>query len=361
MSKEELMTLRQQIDSIDEQIYQLLKQRAQVAQQVAHAKQQNVRQQPAYYRPEREAQILRSIVAHNDSLLADKALAQIFRDIMTACLAIQQPMTIAYLGPQGTFSQMALEQHFGKTVAQLPLPSIDRVFREVEAGNAHYGVVPIENSTEGVVNLTLDALTHSSLHICGEIEIPIQQNLLRAPNVTTVVEKIYSHQQSISQCRQWLSDHYPTAELIAVASNAKAAQLASSELNSAAIAGALAAELYQLEIVTHCIQDNPQNTTRFVIIGQQTVDASGADKTSLLIASPHTPGAMVKLVQPFANQQVNLTLIESRPYRHQNWRYIFFMDIEGHQQDTPVKQALDELRSMPIMLTVLGSYPRAIR
>ncbi|NKB47026.1 MAG: prephenate dehydratase [Legionellales bacterium] len=355
----QLADIRQQIDTLDQRLYKLIKQRAELAHQVAQIKQQSD-PKPAYYRPEREAQILQHIMSTNDSLIDDKALAQIFRDIMTACLAVQKPMTVAFLGPQGTFSQVAVEQHFGKTIGQLPVTDIFRVFREVEAGNVDFGVVPIENSTEGVVNITLDAFINSNLQICGEIEIPIHQHLLRAPNATASIQKIYSHQQSLSQCRQWLAQHMPNAERIVVASNAKAAELAKQDLASAAIAGQLAAQLYDLDIVTHQIQDSSQNTTRFVIIGQQAVPPSSNDKTSLLVTSPNVPGAMLSLVQPFADQQVNLTLIESRPYHHQNWRYIFFIDIEGHQQDPAVQRALDTLMNMPIMLTILGSYPKAI-
>lgn len=360
MSEQQLQEIRKKIDGIDKAIYQLLKDRAQVAVEVAQIKKQSEQEPVIYYRPEREAQILRRIMADNDSLLSDRAVAQVFRDIMTACLAVQKQLNVAYLGPEGTFSQMATEAHFGRAITATPVDSIERVFREVEAGNADYGIVPIENSTEGIVNITLDGFLNSCLQICGEIEIPIHQNLMRAQNATVSITKVYSHQQSLGQCRKWLTEHLPQAEIIAVKSNGLAAQMASQELDSAAIGAAIAAEKYELDIVTPNIEDNSQNTTRFLIIGQQVALPSGNDKTSLLIPSPHIPGSLYNLLKPFADRGINLSLLESRPYRHRNWSYVFFMDLLGHKDDENIKAALAELAEMSVMVTVLGSYPRAV-
>lgn len=360
MSEKQLNEIRQKIDGIDKNIYQLLKDRAKTAVEIANIKKSSEHESAVYYRPEREAQILRSIMENNDSLLSDRAVAQVFRDIMTACLALQKKLNVAFLGPVGTFSQMATETHFGKAIHSMPVDSIERVFREVDAGNADYGVVPIENSTEGVVIPTLDVFTSSGLNICGEIEIPIHQNLMRAPNDFSPLRKIYSHQQSLGQCRKWLQEQFPDAEIVAVASNALAAQLASKEIGSAAIGATLAAELYELDIITYNIEDNPQNTTRFLIIGKQIPAPSGNDKTALLIPTPHVPGSLYNLLKPFADRGINLTMLASRPYHHRNWSYMFFMDLIGHRDDENIKAALADLANMSVMVTVLGSYPRAV-
>lgn len=354
----DLNEIRQKIDALDKQIYQLISQRGLIAKQVGEVKRQE--DNPIFYRPEREAQVLRRMMKENDSVLDDQSVAQIFRDIMTACLAVQKPVTIAFLGPEGTFSQQATEKHFGQAVKKLAMPTITRVFREVTAGNAHYGVVPIENSTNGIVNLTLDALTESSLLICGEIEIPIHQHLLCTHTDLSKIKKIYSHEQSLAQCRVWLDEHMPDIQRIAVSSNGEAAKLAEQDETAAAIAGEIAARTYQLKNLVQNIENNPLNTTRFLIIGKQKTAASGEDKTSLLITTPHTPGTLIELIKPFANNNINLTLIESRPYQQRNWSYLFFIDIEGHQDDPAVAKALAELSSKPIMTTILGSYPRAL-
>lgn len=360
-----LTECRQTIDKIDREIYQLLSQRADVAVRVGELKQSIATETDAdnYYRPDREAQVLRNLVENNRSVIPDAALTQIFRDIMSTCLALQKPLTVAFLGPVGTFSHLAVEKHFGKTINFLPAETITRIFREVEAGNAHLGVVPIENSTEGVINTTLDALVASSLQVCSEIQLPIHHCLLRHPADTAQeIRRVYAHPQALAQCRQWLDNHLPLAERIPVNSNGEAAKNLNEkkEPGSAAIASEVAAELYQLTIHTRHIEDNPQNTTRFLVIGKLNPGPTGKDKTSLLISSPHTPGTLFNLLQPFAKREINLTLIESRPYHQRNWSYLFFIDIEGHQQDEKVQQALAELSNASIMLTILGSYPRAV-
>ena len=353
-----LLAIREKIDKIDKAIYQLIKERAEVAQEVAIIKQAS---QPdaVYYRPEREAQILRLVMEKNDSLLSDRSVAQIFRDIMTACLALQKPQTIGYLGPKGTFSQIAAEKHFGKDINSKACSSIEDIFRDVETEQVHYGVVPIENTTEGTVNLTLDAFLSYDVQICGEIELPIHHQLMTQTG-NTQIDCIYSHQQSLAQCRQWISQNHPTAKLIAVESNGEAAKLASLEDSSAAIASELAAEVYDLDIIAENIEDHRQNTTRFLILGKQAVPLSGQDKTSLLISTPHAPGSLHKLLRPFTDNDINMTLIESRPYRHRNWSYLFFIDIEGHQSDDKIKKAIRELGEMSVMMSCLGSYPQAV-
>ncbi|CEK10007.1 prephenate dehydratase [Legionella hackeliae] len=354
---DKLATIRNQIDKIDKKFFDLLRERATLASAVAKIKQEQ--HSPIYYRPEREAQILRSITKNNDSLLPDGEVARIFRDIMTACLALQQPLTIAYLGPEGTFTQQAVEKHFGESVTMVPELSIPEVFKQVESGNVHYGVVPIENSTAGMVNVTLDNLINSELQICGEISLRIRHHLARvAPKEP--LEIIYAHQQALAQCQHWLAVHYPQATLKEVASNGIAAQLASNEPKSAAICGDKAVEIYKLQKSHQHIEDYPNNTTRFIILGKQLPAASGFDKTSLVISTPHEPGSLIQLLRPFEKYNINMTSIASRPYRHRNWSYLFFIDFEGHQSESPIQAALNELLSSSIMMTLLGSYPQAM-
>ncbi|MDI9818138.1 MULTISPECIES: prephenate dehydratase [unclassified Legionella] len=354
---EKLGRIRAQIDKIDKEFFNLLRQRAALATEIAKIKQQQ--QTPVYYRPEREAQILRTIVANNDSLLPDREVARIFRDIMTACLALQQPLSIAYLGPEGTFTQQAVAKHFGESVNLVSELSIPQVFRQVESGNVHYGVVPIENSSEGMVNVTLDNLLNSEIQICGEISLRIRHHLARiAPEKPLSV--IYAHQQTLSQCQYWLAMHYPKVELKEVTSNGLAAQLASMNPESAAICGDKAVEIYKLQKSYQHIEDHPNNTTRFIILGKQLPAPSGNDKTSLIISTPHQPGSLLQLLAPFEKHQINMTLIESRPYRHRNWSYLFFIDIEGHQSEPHIQAALNELTSMSVMMTLLGSYPQSM-
>lgn len=357
MSEDKLKLIRHQIDSIDKQFYDLLKQRAELAAEVAKIKKQQ--DNPVYYRPEREAQILRAIVASNDSLLPDHDVARVFRDIMSACLALQKPLTIAYLGPKGTFTQLAVEKHFGESVNTSPQNTITDIFRQVETGEVHYGVVPVENSTEGIVNLTLDNLINSNVHICGEIILPIHYHLA-CKNPDFPLQTIYAHQQALAQCRHWLAMHYPSVDLCAVESNGKAAQLAAEQNDAAAICSDKAVDLYGLNKIHQHIEDYPNNSTRFLIIGRQVPAPSGADKTSLIISTPHNPGSLIQLLQPFEKYQINMTMIASRPYRHRNWSYLFFIDFEGHQAEQPVKDVLNDLASMSVMMTLLGSYPQAL-
>lgn len=358
-----LADIRGQIDAVDQQLHQLLNQRARLAEQVAHAK-MATEADPVFYRPEREAQVLRAVMARNRAAggpLADETVARLFREIMSACLALEAPQTIAFLGPQGTFTQAAALKHFGQDAVSRPLATIDEVFREVESGSAHYGVVPVENSSEGVVNHTLDCFLASPLKVIGEVELRIHHNLLVSSHTRREsISKIYSHQQSLAQCRKWLDAHYPQAERVAVNSNAEAARRIQTEWHSAAIAGELAERQYGLTALHRNIEDNPSNTTRFLIIGREQVPPSGEDKTSLLIAAHDRAGALLEILAPFAQHGVSLTSIETRPALPDKWAYVFFIDLNGHQNDANVAQALDAVRPLVKNLRVLGSYPRAV-
>ncbi len=353
-----LLELREKIDSLDQQIQLLITERARVAQQVAKAKQES--NDNVFYRAEREAQVLRRVMERNQGPLSNEEMARLFREIMSACLALEQVMAIAFLGPEGTFTQAAALKHFGHSINTIPLASIGDVFREVESGNASYGVVPVENSTEGVINHTLDEFMVSSLNICGEVILRIHHNLLSNENNLEKIKKIYSHQQSLAQCRKWLDSNLPDVELIDVSSNAAAAAMAAKEKNTAAIASETAAEIYKLNMLVSNIEDEPDNTTRFLIIGKRQTPASGEDKTSLLISTANRSGALLGILEPFAKHNISMTRIESRPSRRGTWDYVFFVDIEGHEDDDNVKQALNELNKAATMVNVLGSFPKAV-
>lgn len=355
--QQKLQQLRQEVNEIDQQIQNLINQRAQCALQIGEMKRQTEKN-PVYYRPEREAQVLQVIKDRNKGPMPAQDVAFIFRTIMAAGLALQQPTRIAFLGPQGTFTEAATIKQFGYAANRISEQSIERVFQAVVAERAHFGVVPIENSTEGIINLTLDCFLQSPLKICGELTLPIHHHLLCQEANPNEITQIYGHAQALAQCRQWLQTHYPDVKLIALASNGEAANRVVSEKNSAAIAGDLAAEYYHLHKIAAHIEDYSYNTTRFWVIGPRDVDPSGCDKTSLLFASPNKPGALLQLLQPFNQHHIELTSIESRPSRNGLWEYYFFIDVLGHQQDQNLQQALTELASQALFLKVLGSYPR---
>jgi len=354
-----LQEIRARIDEIDRQLQALITERARCAGEVARLK-DIAKDDSEYYRPEREAQILRTVVERNEGPLADDDIARLFREIMSACLALQRPMKVAYLGPQGTFTQAAVFKHFGHAVDTAPLDAIDEVFREVESSAAHYGVVPIENSTEGAVNHTLDMFMISNLRICSEVELRIHHNLLSQARDLQDIERIYAHQMALAQCREWLDAKLPNVERVAVNSNAEAARLAAAEAGSAAIAGDAAAEIYGLQLLAPNIEDRPDNTTRFLVIGRQMPAPSGRDKTSLLVSAANKPGALYRLLQPLAQHDISLSRIESRPSRQGMWEYVFFIDIEGHVQEEKVANALQALEEEAAMVKVLGSYPCAV-
>src|SRR5262252_9448825 len=353
---------RTRIDAVDEQIHRLLNERAQLARQVGISKSHDGRTVD-FYRPEREAQVLRLARARNAGPLRDEEILRLFREIMSACLAQQEPLKVAFLGPEGTFTQTAVLNHFGHSVRALPLGSIDEVFHEVEAANADFGVVPIENSTEGTVNHTLDRFLSSPLKVCGEVELRIRHHLMGAMSALSHVVRVCSHPQSLAQCRQWLDEHLPGVEQVPVSSNAEGARRARDEKGSAAIAGETAAEVYGLKVLAAEIEDRADNTTRFLVLGRKLFSPSGADRTTLLVSVGHTdaPGALYRLLEPLARHRVSLTRIESRPSHRRKWDYVFFIDFEGHADDKHVKKALAALKKRASLFRVLGSYPRAVQ
>ncbi len=355
----DLNTLRERIDRIDLQLLALISERASCAQEVAKVKTANA--ETNFYRPEREAQVLRRIMEKNQGPLADEEMARLFREIMSACLALERVIKVAYLGPEGTFTQEAVLKHFGHSAQSVPMAAIDEVFREVAAGAADYGVVPVENSTEGVVNHTLDNFLESALQISGEVELRIHQHFLIGPNTDAKsISRVYSHAQSLAQCRKWLDAHYPRIERVAVSSNAEAARRIRTEWNSAAIAGDMAVDLYGLEKLHEKIEDRPENSTRFLIIGRETTPPSGDDKTSIIVSMRNEPGALLHLLEPFYRAEVDLTRVETRPSPTGKWNYVFFVDFKGHVSDPAVQAALDEIKPRVADLKLLGSYPRAV-
>jgi chorismate mutase/prephenate dehydratase len=357
--KHTLESLRKKIDEIDSLLIKTISERARCAQHVAEVKEDQG--DKAYYKPEREAQVLRRVMEKNEGPLDNEDLARLFRQIMSACLALEQPVKVAYLGPEGTFTQEAALKHFGDSAVSIPQSAIDEVFREVLSGSCDYGVVPVENSTEGVISHTLDSFMDSSLKICGEVELRIHQHFMVGENTDRKnISRVYSHAQSLAQCRQWLNSNFPAIERVAVSSNAEAAKRVQGEWNSAAIAGDMACELYNLEKLHEKIEDNPDNSTRFLIIGREEVPKSGKDRTSVVVSVRNKPGALHDLLEPFQRHNVDMTRLESRPSRNSNWTYVFFIDFEGHIEDESVSNVLDELNSQVVELKVLGSYPCAV-
>jgi chorismate mutase/prephenate dehydratase len=356
----DLGSLRAHIDAIDRQIQALITERAGFARQVGQAK-GPLAAALDYYRPERESQVLRSVIDRNQGPLSNAELVRVFREIMSACLAQQSPLRVAFLGPEGTFSQSAVLRHFGHSVRALPMASLDEVFQEVQAGNADFGVVPVENSSEGAVHHTLDLFPLTELNICGEVELAIHHNLMTHAADLGAIERVYSHAQSLAQCRGWLRANLPQAERIAVSSNAEAARRARNAPEAAAIAGEAAAQVYALPILAANIEDQADNTTRFLVIGRELMPPTGHDKSSLMLTGGGArPGALYKLLDPFARHGINMTRIESRPSRSGKWEYVFFIDIEGHVEDAKVKQALSDLDPLDGTVRVLGSYPVAL-
>lgn len=355
----DLALLRERIDGIDRHIQELIGERAQFANQVGKAK-GKLAAAVDYYRPEREAQVLRRVVDRNDGPLNDEVLVRLFREIMSACLAQQEPLKIGFLGPEGTHSQQAVYKHFGHSIHGLPLASIEEVFQEVEAGNADFGVVPVENSTQGTIQSTLDMFLTSRLKISGEVELRVHQHLLSRSGRIEDIERVYSHPQSFAQCKAWLREYLPKAEKIAVSSNAEAARRARNADDAAAIAGASAGSVYGLRTVAGPIEDRPDNTTRFLVIGRELFTPSGNDRTSLLIFIKDEPGALYNVLSPFAKRGLSMNRIESRPGHTGRWQYAFFVDIGGHVQEPAMREALEELEELAHEVKVLGSYPVAI-
>jgi len=356
--KTNLDDLRQRIDALDEKLLKLISERAQLAIEVG--KRKSGTGSNVHYRPEREAQVLNRVLERNQGPLTDEEMARLFREIMSACLSLESPLTIAFLGPEGTFTQEAAYKHFGHSVETLPLAAIDEVFREVEGGNAQFGVVPIENSTEGVVNHTLDMFLQSDLRICGEVSLRVHHHLLSKAENLDQVSKVVSHQQALAQCREWLDANLPNVEREAAPSNGEASRMATADKSLAAIAGDSAAKIYGLNKLAANIEDHPDNTTRFLVIGRMQTQPSGKDKTSLVVSGKNKPGALYELLGSLATRGINMTRIESRPSRMVKWEYVFFLDVQGHAEDPSVKEALVALKQEAAFFKLLGSYPVSV-
>lgn len=364
--KRTLPEARVEIDALDEKIQRLISQRARIAQEVAHIK---LAQGDTgdHYRPSREAEVLRRAIARNQQPdggpLTDEVVARLMREIMSACLSLESPLTIAYLGPEGTYTQAAVLKHFGDAVTARPHTAIDEIFRDVESGAADYGVVPVENSIGGVVSNTLDALVNTKLRICGEVTLPVHHHLLSAETDLSKVQTVYAHPQSFAQCRTWLDGQLPRAERESVSSNGQAARLAAEQGRAvAAIASAQAGKLNGLNILASNIEDDPSNTTRFLIIGKQDPAVTGHDVTAVVLsAHRNQPGALFALLQPFADAKLDLTRIESRPMKGSPVQdYFFFVDFAGHASEPAVRAALDAVRGNAAFFKILGSYPKAV-
>lgn len=359
----ELLALREKIDQCDQQIQRLIQERVQVAADIAKAK-VAADADASFYRPEREAQVLRRVRERNTTLrdelgglVSDDEMVRLMREIMSTSLAAEMPMTVAYLGPEGTYTQAAVVKHFGQAVRSLDVKTIADVFRIVEQGKAHFGVVPVENSTEGVITHTLDCFAGSDLKVCGEVQLPINHQLLSHADGLTGVSKVYAHPQALAQCRKWLERYLPAAEIVSSNSNAEAAIIAAQEPSSAAIASDMAARLYDIAILASGIEDERNNTTRFLIIGGASYAASGVDKTTIMVSAPNKVGSLFELLKPLYDAGVDMSRIESRPSRQTNWEYVFFIDLIGHVDEPKVSAALTELKDRSDYFKLIGSYP----
>lgn len=357
MNRDHLNALRERIDSLDDSIFELLSERARVAMEIRHVKQGEV-----IYRPEREAQIVRRLRENNPGPLSGDMVERLIREIMSACRALEEVTRIAFLGPAGTFSQQAAYKQFGHEIDALAESDIDACFQAVETGRADFAVVPVENSIEGAVGRTLDLIVTTSLRICGEVVMPIHQTLMRQSGEFAGIARVYGHAQSLAQCQQWLARHLPHAERVAVVSNADGARRAAEEADAATLGAEAAAALYGLQVLAQNVEDEASNTTRFLVLGKTDAQPSGRDKTSFVMGARNQPGAVVKLLQPLADQGISMSRLESRPARRDpsaqgNWEYLFFVVCEGHRQDAPVAAALAEIESRAAFLKILGSYP----
>lgn len=350
-----LSDLRKQIDQIDEKLIVLLNERADLVHEVGVIKK---KEGVAIYAPEREEQLLRALEAKSKGRLPAKSIRAIYREIMSASLALEKDLAIAYLGPEATWTHQAARQKFGASVEYAAQASITEVFNVVARGKADYGVVPIENSTEGAVNHTLDVFMESDLKICAQILLKIENNLL-AKIPREEIRKVYSHPQVFGQCRQWLQHNLPKADLVEVSSTTRAAEMAAKEPGAAALAGKMAAEFYGLNLLEASVQDSPNNTTRFLVIGHDTCPPTGNDKTSLMFCLQDKPGALFSVLEPFNKLGINMSKIESRPSKRKQWEYFFFVDVDGHAEDPALVKALEQLQPYCTLIKILGSYPKS--
>lgn len=351
--KKDLKKIRQYIDNIDYQLLNLISQRAICAKQVSF-----LSKDPKTYSHEHDDQVLRNIIKYNKGPLSNKELSRLFREIRFACLALELPIQVAYLGPEGTFTQQAVIKHFGKSVISIPVKD---VFKTIENKKYNYGVVPVENSTEGIVNNTLDSFINSKLKICGEVILSIHHHLMIGKkNINKKIEKIYSHQQSFAQCKNWLNNNYPFAKRIAVSSNAEASKIIKHKSNSAAIAGDIAASFYSLKIIAQNIEDRINNYTRFLILSDNDVHPTGYDKTLLMISIKNKIGSFYLLIEPFYRYNIDILRLTNRPAPENKgvWNYIFFIEIKGHRKSKLVEKILEEIYMRGAEIKILGSYPQ---
>jgi chorismate mutase/prephenate dehydratase len=353
---EELSKLRQEIDGIDEEILRLLNRRAEVVLRVAEIKREK---DEKFYVPQREREIIERLKKLNRGPFPNDALRIIFREIISASLALEEPLKVACLGPLATFTHLAAQRHFGSFAKIIPVDSIKDVFESVIEGTAEFGVVPIENSNEGVVSYTLDMFMDVDLKVSAEIMLEITHNLLSRDGDIRKVKRIYSHPQAFAQCRQWLERNMPEVETVDTTSTAKAAELAAGDPEGAAIASDLAAKMYDLKFIKRSIEDNKNNFTRFLVISDEYPPPSGKDKTSIMLSIKDKPGALFEVLTPFYKEKINLTKIESRPSKRKAWEYIFFIDVEGHIEEKKLREALKAIEKYCIFLKVLGSYPKS--
>lgn len=351
----ELDKLRKNIDKIDDELLGLLNKRAGYVLEVGRIK-RNLKSK--FYKPDRERQILDRLSRNNTGPFPNDALKAIYREILSASLALEEPLKVTCLGPLATYTHLAALRHFGSSASFMPVDSIKKVFENVETGKAEYGVVPIENSNEGVVSYTLDMFMDSDLQVVAEIILEISHNLLSRQNSISKIKKIYSHPQALAQCRGWLESNMPRVPVAESTSTAKAAELASREPKSAAIASEIAARMYDLNILERNIQDSRRNITRFLVISKEFPHHTGNDKTSIMFSIKDRPGSLYEVLLPFKRAKINLTKIESRPSKRKAWEYIFFVDMEGHAEDSKVKKAIDSLKEDCLYLKILGSYPQ---
>ena len=351
--KKDLNKLRDDIDKIDTKLLDLISKRALIAQEVGKLKNDGV-----IYRPEREAQVFSRLLNSNQGPLSNESITNIFKSVISNCRALEKKLSVSFLGPLGTFSEEATIRQFGENIETIPTDSIDQVFNHVQSGIAHYGVVPVENSTEGAISRTLDLLLTKDLKICGEIILPVHHFLLSKNNKLKGIKTIYAHGQSLAQCHDWLMNNAPDIKKVSVMSNAEGAKLASKEKNTAAIASSRAADLFNLTTLFENIEDEQNNSTRFLVLSSQDVKPSNNDKTSIVVATKNKPGAIAELVAPFSKNKVSMTKLESRPSKIGMWEYVFFIDMEGHQENKSVKAALNIIESKASFMKILGSYPK---
>ena len=356
MPKNELKPLRRKIDQVDQKILNLLNERTGIVLTIGKIKQKNHEE---VFAPQREKVLLEQLIKKNKGPFPAHALQSVFREILSASRSIQSPVKVAYLGPEGTFTHLASRKYFGHSTELVPEGTIAKVFQAVESDLSDYGVVPIENSTEGVVGATLDVFQDSSLKIIGELVLPVSHHLLSQAVGLKAIQRIYSHPQAVAQCRNWLDQNLPNIPVVEVESTAKAAERAAEDPGSAAIAGEQAVELYRLKNLKKHIEDNPNNRTRFLILGKKNPEPSGRDKTSILFSVKDEVGVLYKMLEPFSRERINLTKIESRPLKKKAWEYIFFLDVDGHFQEKKMRKAIRLLDQRCVFLKVLGSYPKA--